>query len=41
MIWQFDPVTRLPKGDLWVDPMPLEKLCKGHENATWCQQDAK
>jgi hypothetical protein len=23
---------------LWTDPMPLSKLCVGHENATWCQQ---
>jgi len=23
---------------IWTDPMPLSKLCVGHENATWCQQ---
>jgi len=23
---------------LWHDPVPLNKLCKGHENATWCQE---
>jgi len=23
---------------LWHDPVPLNVLCKGHENATWCQE---
>lgn len=24
---------------IWHDPVPLSKLCKGHENATWCQEE--
>jgi len=23
---------------IWQDPVPLNKLCVGHENATWCQE---
>ena len=23
---------------IWQDPVPLNVLCKGHENATWCQE---
>jgi hypothetical protein len=38
----FDPVNRSVGEPLWVDPMPLEVLCKGRTNATWCpgQDDA-
>ena len=36
---QFDPVTRAAKDPIWVDPVPLEVLCKGRVNATWCPGD--
>ena len=33
---QFDPVTRAAKDPIWIDPVPLDVLCKGRVNATWC-----
>jgi len=32
----FDPSTRAAVDPLWVDPMPLDVLCKGRVNASWC-----
>ena len=35
-----DDYTRCHDGKpIWHDPVPLNKLCVGHENATWCQEE--
>lgn len=32
----FDPNTRAALDPLWIDPMPLDVLCKGRVNVSWC-----
>ena len=32
----WDPVNRSATDPIWIDPVPLEVLCKGRANASWC-----
>ena len=37
---RWNPETRQAEDPIWVDPMPLEVLCRGR-NATWCPEETR